>query len=116
MHRRQIMRQAPRRKYGRYHSRGAGLFSWLKGAANWVKERLPSKMISTGLSFIPHPAAKAAAVAAGLAGLGRRRRRLTGGYRGAGILGIPTFGEALGSLARKIGSSAVKGIAHRIFT
>src|ERR1700743_3309034 len=43
----------------------------IKPAAKFIKDQ---KLISKGLSLIPHPGAKAAAVAANIAGLGRRRR------------------------------------------
>jgi len=59
--------------------RGRGFFSnignWFKGAANTVHNFVRNnKLVSKGLALLPHPAAKAAGVAAGLAGYGRRRR------------------------------------------
>ena len=43
----------------------------LKPVGNFVKD---NKLISKGLALIPHPGAKVAAAAAGMAGLGRQRR------------------------------------------
>jgi hypothetical protein len=45
----------------------------LKPAHSYIKEH---KLISRGLGLIPHPAGKALGTAAGLAGYGRRRRRV----------------------------------------
>ena len=86
--RRTVRRLAPRRKIGgrrrvigRRRMRGRGFFSnignWFKGAANTVHNFVRNnKLVSKGLALLPHPAAKAAGVAAGLAGYGRRRKRL----------------------------------------
>ena len=58
--------------YARWRGRGGGVLDWLKGAFNWVKD---NKIISKGLSLIPHPLGQAGSVAAKIVGLGRRRPR-----------------------------------------
>jgi len=51
---------------------GSKVIDWLKKAYNFVKD---NKLISTGLSFIPHPYAQLGSKIAGVVGLGRRRIR-----------------------------------------
>lgn len=73
-----------RRTVRRRRMGGSGFFgdlwSGIKSAANYVKD---NKLLSKGLSLIPHPAAKTASGVASALGLGRRRRvgrpRMRGG-------------------------------------
>ena len=59
--------------------RGSGLWSWIKKGYNWVKNKaIPyvkqNKLISRGLSLVPHPYAQVGSTVAGTLGFGRRRR------------------------------------------
>jgi len=65
---------------GRRRKRGGSFFgsigNWVKGAANSVGNFVKKNhVLSTVAGFIPHPAARAAALGLRLGGLGRRRRR-----------------------------------------
>ena len=63
----------------RRNLRGGGSMDVLKGIGGFIKD---NKLLSTGLSMIPHPAGQVAGQVAGLFGLGRKRktrRRLRGG-------------------------------------
>lgn len=60
--------------------RGSGLWSWIKKGYSWIKNKaLPyvkqNKLISRGLSLIPHPYAQVGSTAASTLGYGRRRIR-----------------------------------------
>jgi hypothetical protein len=81
-----------RKRRTRRRIRGNGFFdsigNWFKGAANTVYNSVlrPThdfvkrhRLLSKGLALVPHPAGKAAGIAAGLAGYGRRRTRRMGG-------------------------------------
>lgn len=72
---RRRMTTVRRRKYGKRRI-GSGfwgnIWNGIKSAANWVKDQ---KLISRGLSLIPHPAGRVGSVITGALGLGRRRRR-----------------------------------------
>ena len=59
---------------------GSGLWDWIKKGYNWVKTKaLPfvkqHKLISRGLSLVPHPYAQTGSTVAGVLGYGRRRLR-----------------------------------------
>lgn len=59
----------------RRRRQGGNLWDSIKSGFNKVKDFVKEhKLISRGLSLLPHPAAKAAGFSAGLAGYGRRRR------------------------------------------
>jgi len=90
MARRRVGRPRVRRTRRR---RGGNIFTdagnWIKNAARTVYDKalVPAhdfikrnKLVSRGLALIPHPAGKAAALGASVAGYGRRRHR--GGYIG----------------------------------
>ena len=67
-------KQTPRR------IRGSGLWSWIKKGYNFIKNKaIPyvkqNKLISRGLSLIPHPYAQVGSTVAGTLGYGRRRIR-----------------------------------------
>jgi hypothetical protein len=54
------------------------VWDWIKKAGRWVKDKaIPyirdNKLISRGLSMIPHPYAQMGSTAAGALGFGRRR-------------------------------------------
>jgi hypothetical protein len=87
----------------RRRQRGSGFFddvgrfftktipSGFRSAGNWIKD---NKVISRGLSLIPHPAGKAAGFITGQLGLGRRRR-MRGGCGSCQSGGAKRFGAIL---------------------
>lgn len=72
-------------------------------AHDWIKK---NKIVSRGLSLIPHPVGKAASIAASIGGYGRRRRRVVR-RRGRGI------GSTILSGVRKVGAFVKK---HRLLS
>jgi hypothetical protein len=79
----------------------------LKPAFNFAKDQ---KLISKGLSLIPHPAGKAASVVTGALGLGRRRRvgRPRKHHGGASADKLRQFGSILGT-GRAVGVRGMRG-------
>jgi hypothetical protein len=65
----------PRKSNARPRTRktlkGKGFMDFLSGVGNFLKD---TKLLSTGLSLIPHPAGRIAGGVAGALGLGRKRK------------------------------------------
>ena len=62
----------PKKKKTRKPQHGKGFFDVLKKVGGFLKD---TKLLSTGLSLIPHPGAQMAGRVAGQIGLGRGRKK-----------------------------------------
>ena len=78
------------RKQRQLHGNGffGDIWSGIKSVGNFVKD---NKLISTGLSLIPHAGAQTAGRIAGQLGLGRKRKHMSGG-------GSLVLSNAMGSM------------------
>ena len=81
--------------------------------ANFIRD---NKLISKGLGMIPHPAGQFASQLAGMAGLGRRRKKATTGkrrtMRGRGI--FSDLGGGIGNVFGGLGGG-LGSVAHGLF-
>ena len=80
-----------------------------KGVMDVLKFVKDNKLISKGLGLIPHPGAQTAAAIAGMAGLGKKKKRkVAKKQHGRGI--FSDLGGGIGSVFGGLGS-----IAHGLF-
>ena len=84
-----------------------------KGIMDVLKFVKDNKLISKGLGLIPHPGAQTAAAIAGMAGLGKKKKRkVAKKQHGRGI--FSDLGGGIGSVFGGLGSG-VGSIAHGLF-